>query len=422
MPATMVGSANGRSMRAPKTRLPGNSSRTSTQAIRVPTPTLTTTTTRATANVSRSAARACGVVAACQNGAAPSRDERHTTAASGSSTIKLRYRVTVPRSSAAPLFTGGLPLGPAWPPVAWVPASLLSPPDPLFTGGLPLGSAWPPCCLGSGLALEPPGPPPLVALLAANRDAHLALDFDQDAGLLVEEPLGHLVPAADVLDGEQPGRLGEVRGDPLVHRPVALLGEDLLAGGGAGEVDEGPGRLLVPALGGDRDRVLDQDGLVGDDVVDRLVLLLGVDGLVLVGDHHVALAADEGLDRLTGGLVLHRHVAEQPLQVVDRLLVGPALLDLGAVGRHHVPAGGTRAERVRRDPLDARFDQVVPGADLLRVALAGDQHHHRVGDHALVLAGVPVPGDQAGVDQPVHVGRERQRHHVGGPPVGDRPA
>ena len=36
MPATIVGSANGRSMSALTTRLPGNSSRTSTQAISVP--------------------------------------------------------------------------------------------------------------------------------------------------------------------------------------------------------------------------------------------------------------------------------------------------------------------------------------------------------------------------------------------------
>ena len=45
MLATMVGSANGRSISALTTRLPGNSSRTSTQAISVPMTTLITATT-----------------------------------------------------------------------------------------------------------------------------------------------------------------------------------------------------------------------------------------------------------------------------------------------------------------------------------------------------------------------------------------
>src|SRR6266545_623739 len=40
------------------------------------------------------------------------------------------------------LYSGGLPLGCAWPPAAWVPASLLSPPDPprLAEAGAPRGS------------------------------------------------------------------------------------------------------------------------------------------------------------------------------------------------------------------------------------------------------------------------------------------
>src|SRR5829696_5494847 len=300
IPATIVGRAKGRSMRALTTRLPGNWSRTRTQAIRVPITTLPAATTRATAKVNRRAARAW--VAASQKEAAPSRDDRHSTAASGSRTTRLRYRVTVPRSSAAP------------------------PPTPSRSG--------------------------LVAL-AANRDSDLLLDVGHDPGLLVEELLVHVAPAAQVGDGEQPRRLREVvRGrDLLVDGAVALVDEDLLGLVRQQVVDERLGLLGILALGGDRDRVLDQDRLVGDHVVDLLVLLLGGDGLVLIGNHHVALAPDEGLQRLAGRLVLHRHVVRQLLKVGGGLLRGLALLELGAVGRHHVPAGPARGERVRGDDL-----------------------------------------------------------------------
>ena len=70
-----------------------------------------------------------------------------------------------------------------------------------------------------------------------------------------------------------------------------------------------------------------------------------------------------------------------------RLLVGLPLLALRAVGGHDVPARAAGGERVRRDHLDAGLDQVVPGPDPLRVALADDEDDHGVGDHALVAAG-----------------------------------
>src|SRR5829696_6850265 len=341
IPATIVGRAKGRSMRALTTRLPGNSSRTSTQATTVPIPAFPAATASATAKVRRRAARAWGWVAAAQNAPQPSRPERQTTAVRGRTTTRLRYRVTVPRSSAAPPRTSS--------PIR----------RPLTT-------------------------------LVANRDADLLLDVGHDPGLLVEELLGHLRPATQLLDGEQPRRLGEVGGrrDLLVDRPIALLDEDLLRLGRAQVVDERLGLLRVLALGHDRDRVLDQDRLIGHHVVDVLVLLLGGDGLVLIGQHHVALAANKGLQGLPGRLVLHRHVAEQLLQVGHGLLGRLALLELGAVGRHHVPAGPTRGERV--------------------------------GGDALVAVGVPVLGDQAGLDQLGHVRLQRQGHHVARQPVLDR--
>src|SRR5512132_2503164 len=105
IPATIVGRAKGRSIRALTTRLPGNWSRTSTQAMTVPIPAFPAATSSETMNVKRRAARAWGWVAASQKAAQPSRPERHTTAVSGRTTIRLRYRVTVPRSSAAPPLT-----------------------------------------------------------------------------------------------------------------------------------------------------------------------------------------------------------------------------------------------------------------------------------------------------------------------------
>jgi hypothetical protein len=90
IPATIVGRAKGRSIRALTTRLPGNSSRTSTQAMTVPMTTFPAATRRLTAKVRRSAARAWGWVAASQKAAQPSRVERHTTAVSGRTTTRLR--------------------------------------------------------------------------------------------------------------------------------------------------------------------------------------------------------------------------------------------------------------------------------------------------------------------------------------------
>src|SRR6266540_2560163 len=110
---------------------------------------------------------------------------------------------------------------------------------------------------------------PPAGALAANRDPDLLLDVSHDPAAPVEEGPGHLVPATQVIDGEQalwPGELVRAR-RLLVHRPVALVGEDPLALGGAEEVDERPGLGLVLAPGHHRDRVLDQAGLVGDQVV-----------------------------------------------------------------------------------------------------------------------------------------------------------
>ena len=89
-PATIVGSANGRSMTALTMLLPGNESRTSTQAISVPLTALIATTISEMANVSFRAATASGRVTAFQKLAQPSSNADATTAAIGMRTIRLR--------------------------------------------------------------------------------------------------------------------------------------------------------------------------------------------------------------------------------------------------------------------------------------------------------------------------------------------
>ncbi len=89
-PATIVGSANGRSMTMLRSVLPGNESRTSTHAITVPTTAFTPTTASDSSSVILSAATACGSVIASQNALQPPWVERHVSAASGRRTIRVR--------------------------------------------------------------------------------------------------------------------------------------------------------------------------------------------------------------------------------------------------------------------------------------------------------------------------------------------
>src|SRR6266404_9460621 len=86
-PATIVGSANGRSITALTIDLPRNSSRTSTQAVIVPKSALTSDTIAAAPSVSFSAASASGEVATDQNWPSPFFCDAHTSAAIGRITI-----------------------------------------------------------------------------------------------------------------------------------------------------------------------------------------------------------------------------------------------------------------------------------------------------------------------------------------------
>src|SRR2546421_11333237 len=82
--------------------LPRKSSRTSTQAVIVPSTALTTETTTAAARLSSSAATASGAVATDQNWCSPFSREAQTRAAIGSTTTTDRNAVVKPSERAAP--------------------------------------------------------------------------------------------------------------------------------------------------------------------------------------------------------------------------------------------------------------------------------------------------------------------------------
>ncbi len=91
--------------------------------------------------------------------------------------------------------------------------------------------------------------------------------------------------------------------------------------------------------------------------------------LVLVRDEHVALTADERVQRVTRARVLNDRVLAAPRSTnVQRLLLGRAVVDRLAVRGHDVPAGAARGERVRGHDFDVIAHEVLPALDVLRVA------------------------------------------------------
>src|SRR3954453_23472805 len=225
MPATIVGSANGRSISALTSRLPGNSSRTRTQAGTVPKTALIAATSSDASSVSFSALTDWRLETVSQKCAIPPSVDFATTAARGRSTIRLSHTVVTPRPSI--------------------------PGRPTAATRRRRGSRTVRASLGSG-------------------DPCLVLDLGDGAVLRIEEVGHHLVAAPEVVDGEQ--RLGrrelrlELRRDRRHDRAVAVLGEHGLRLGRPGGVEDRLGLRL--RLRRDRDRVLDQDRLLRRDVVD----------------------------------------------------------------------------------------------------------------------------------------------------------
>src|SRR5918994_790474 len=223
-PATIVGSANGRSIRPLTIRLPGNSSRTSTQAISVPITASIAATISDTIRVRRIAATACGAVTASQNASTPPSNERTTTAASGIRAIRVSQATERPPATSGP----------------------------------------------AAISACRRGRRPATVALPGSGHPQVALDVGHRALLGVEELGVDLVPAAELVDLEQVlgGRVGALVDQLREHRAVALGGEDLLRRLGAEPVDERLRLVGVLGLRDDCHRVLDQDRLVRDDVVE----------------------------------------------------------------------------------------------------------------------------------------------------------
>src|SRR5262249_16691845 len=244
----MVGSANGRSMIALTTLCPQKRSRTRIHATIVPKTALIRQTPTEMTSVSLSAAIACGSVTASQKPIRPAWPACQTSAASGSRTIRLRYAVTNDTPSHGP----------------------------------GLGTA-----AGRGR----------LSARALSSAPVAPLDLRHDPVARVEELLVHLRPAAEPLDREHTRRIGEAESlrRAAHHRAVAVLGPDHLGGLRAQEVDERPGRGPVRARLDGGDRVRDLDRRLRHHEVDRLVVLLREDRLVLVREEHVSAAGEERL-------------------------------------------------------------------------------------------------------------------------------
>ena len=271
---------------------------------------------------------------------------------------------------------------------------------------------------GGARPFEKGGGHVLVADLAG-----LLLELGDDAQrvavLAVAEVLvGGLAPAVEVtVDGEQLLRSGERVGRVVGTLDLADLDTvDDRAEAGLGVVGLGlrAGHELEERLGGvtgvdgHRGRVLDEQGVRRQHVVDVGAVLLGQDRLVLVGEEDVTAAVGEGRGGLATAAREGDGVVEQLGQ--ERLGVVLAAAVAGDVGpgREDVPAGRAGRAGVRGDDLDAGLDQVVPGLDALGVALADHEDDDRGGGDAVGGVVLPVVGDEALVDQTGHVGPSRE--------------
>src|SRR3954468_25065084 len=369
-PATIVGSANGRSMTISITLEPRNRSRTSTQATRAPMKAFTIATPTESPIVNRSAAAVDGWVIPDQKSPAPAPNALPTTAASGSSTSRLSQRTTTP-SETPETPRMGSPARPGLRRPVRAPAPVAA--TSAVTGAR---SSW--AVMSGGV-----------------------LDLGHDA-VVAEELVVDDLPAAEGGDCHQVRHLREgvarVVGarygghlDAREHRPETLAGEDLLAVGALGELQEVL-RLLGCGLG-HRGRVLDEDALLRNDVVEVGAARPRADRLVLVGDEDVAGAGPELLGRLGATVRAALDARVELLQVGLGVGLGPALGEDVRVGGEDVPLRRAGRLRAGRHDLDAGLgDQVVPALDAERVALADDDDDDRIRDEALGRAAVPALG------------------------------
>ncbi len=279
-PATIVGSANGMSITNSITRLPGNRSRTSTQAIRVPITALMTVTINELRIVSRSEVEGGG-------GGDRTPEARPAVAESLLDGRAERDAGRAGSTTAPPCRGRGLRRGRARCPVRSgrrrLPRAVTSPAaDAMLTtamGQLPLDP--------SILVTMPSVSPKNSSLTLSQPPSRVDGDQFLRRRVRVARVFAPwTVPGVDTLGGRAP----------------ALAREDLLAGAALGVGQEVLGGLRCGL--GDGRRRLDEHRLLGDDVVEVLALLPSGDRLALVRDQRVAGARLEGLRgvRSTRGL------------------------------------------------------------------------------------------------------------------------
>src|SRR5947208_4129361 len=149
-------------------------------------------------------------------------------------------------------------------------------------------------------------PPPIRPARPAGRATVAALvanHLHHDPAAVVEEAVLDRLPAAQSerlrVDREERLRLLEavlgVARDRLHNRAVARVAEKLLRLRRPEELQERLGLGMLEAALRERDRILDQDRLLRQDVLGVHTLLVGVDRLVLVREKHVSLTAREDL-------------------------------------------------------------------------------------------------------------------------------
>src|SRR6476661_171517 len=305
-------------------RFPRKSSRTSTQAVIVPSTALTRATRMAAPRLSFSAATASGDETTAQNSAMPFWRDAQMSAAIGSRTTTDRKAVVKPSERAAAAPSLGRRRTPPVSCAAWV-------------------------------------------ALARARASDRAFDLRHPALVRVEpELVGGSPPADDlVVDLEDPGPRRV-----LVGGAEPVLREQILRRVALYEADELIRLVLVRAVLEDGDRQLDQHRLARDHVLHVLAVQPRVDRLALVRDQDVAFAGQERVRGVTPRGVLRDDVLEELLDVRGRLLVGLAEPALRTVGGQDVPLGRAGAERVRRDHLDAGPHEVGPALDVLRVPVS----------------------------------------------------
>src|SRR3954468_12863930 len=142
--------------------------------------------------------------------------------------------------------------------------------------------------------------PAAGARTAAASAAKALLDLRHQPGVRVEELLLDLRPAAEVVDGEllRAHREAVALGRDLQDGAVTALREQLLPGRRVEVLHERLRRVLVLAVLGDGERVVDPDSRLRDVEVDGLAAPLREQRLVLVGEERVALAGEERVQRV----------------------------------------------------------------------------------------------------------------------------